>query len=167
MVVLRLSSRNSEVADATMKEVFWSRVKLAGPDECWEWTGWKRKGYGRIKRLGISYSVHRLAYEWLVGAIPEGLTLDHLCRNRACVNPKHLEPVTAAENTIRGKLGTQHPKFGDAHCHAKLTSDAVRDIRSNYEPRKTPLIYFAKKYGVSITSVHRAMTGRGWVRLDE
>lgn len=73
--------------------------------DCWEWTGAKNKGYGRIQIAHPerkSRQVHRVAYEIYIGPIPEGLTLDHLCRNKACFNPSHLEPVTAVENVLRG-----------------------------------------------------------------
>lgn len=80
-------------------------TKIRVTDHCWEWTGarYLTSGYGffwmnrRVSRLA-----HRVVYESAVGPIPEGLTLDHLCRNRGCVNPAHLEPVTGVENTMRG-----------------------------------------------------------------
>lgn len=79
---------------------FWSAV-LVG-DDCWEWTGYRNpQGYGKFNFLGDQLA-HRVAYRMMVGAIPEGMTLDHLCRNRGCVRPSHLEPVTAVENTKRG-----------------------------------------------------------------
>jgi hypothetical protein len=70
---------------------------------CWPWRGnLNSNGYGRLY-VGIHRrAAHRIAYELLVGPIPEGLTLDHLCRNHACCNPAHLEPVTNRENIMRG-----------------------------------------------------------------
>lgn len=74
------------------------------PDtECWDWQGAVHyTGYGQVdsRTYGTSMA-HRFIYELHRGPIPEGLTLDHLCRNTTCVNPAHLEPVTAAENTRR------------------------------------------------------------------
>lgn len=69
---------------------------------CWEWTAVRQPdGYGKAKWNGRMVSVHRLGYQLLVGPIPEGLEIDHLCRVRNCVNPSHMEPVTHAENVRR------------------------------------------------------------------
>ena len=82
---------------------------------CWEWTrGRDKNGYGFVTGGG-SKLAHRVSYEVFVGPIPEGLTLDHLCRNTSCINPDHLEPVTHRENVLRGKVS----RLRDFPTHCK------------------------------------------------
>jgi len=96
---------------------------------CWEWIGaLQTNGYGSFGvGAGKSMLAHRWSYEHHVGPIPDGLTIDHLCRNRRCVNPKHIEPVTIAENTRRGE--SPFAKNARAtHCKRghELTADNLR-----------------------------------------
>jgi hypothetical protein len=90
--------------EVTAERRFWEKVDKRGPDECWRWTGaLSSKRYGTLT-MGHRDRVpaHRFAYELLVGPIPDGLEIDHLCRNTRCVNPAHMEPVTHRENGLRG-----------------------------------------------------------------
>lgn len=77
-------------------------AKIRYDHGCWLWTASKSHGYGKFGLAYRTLPAHRVAYQWLVGDIPDGYQIDHLCRNRACVNPLHLEPVTQRENTVRG-----------------------------------------------------------------
>lgn len=80
----------------------WGRVTKT--DSCWIWNGSVNVyGYGQIMLAYKNLKVHRVAYELLVGPIPTDMTIDHLCLNKLCVNPEHLEVVTRAENTSRGQ----------------------------------------------------------------
>lgn len=87
------------------KPMWWPRFEsrfTVDESGCWLWTGYvKPSGYATMSVNSKMQWVHRLSYEVLVGPIPAGLQLDHLCRVRNCVNPAHLEPVTGRENTIR------------------------------------------------------------------
>ena len=89
-------------------------------DGCWEWTAsLNDSGYGQVAWQGKPLRAHRVVYEWLVGPIPEGMTLDHLCRNRKCVRPDHLEPVTRGENVRRGIAAEKTRERAQALTHCK------------------------------------------------
>lgn len=89
---------------------FFSKVDAEGP--CWEWTASLAKGYGQFWTGERIQMAHIWAWNFLVGEVAEGLDLDHLCRNRRCVNPDHLEPVTRGVNLSRGA----HRNKTKTHC---------------------------------------------------
>lgn len=109
---------------------FWAKVDASGV--CWEWTASDDgvKGYGRFEDQGVNYAAHRWAYMNLVGPIPDGMTIDHLCRNKACVNPDHFELVTARVNTLRGGSASAR-NARKTHCpqNHEYTPDNTRISR--------------------------------------
>lgn len=99
---------------------FWSKVEKLSARSCWVWTFTVSNGYGAFTLRcddgeNRQLMAHRIAYTWLVGPIPDGLVIDHLCRNTLCVNPEHLEPVTPATNTLRG-LSPWAQRARQTHC---------------------------------------------------
>ena len=97
--------------DRTVEERFWEKVNKNGPipahrpelGPCWVWTAAKMEGYGAFSLSGgRNVHAHIVSFTWEYGDIPEGYERDHLCRNRACVRPDHLEAVTHWTNVARG-----------------------------------------------------------------
>ncbi|WP_280412563.1 HNH endonuclease signature motif containing protein [Nocardia asiatica] len=117
--------------------LFWSKVDKSG--ECWLWTkGTFDCGYGAFWVPPQNRAAHIVSYNLLVGAVPSGLQLDHLCRVRKCVNPAHLEPVTCRENLLRGETYAAvnaakthcpkgHPYSAD---NTRITAQGLRACRT-------------------------------------
>jgi len=108
-------------------ELFLAKVDTTG--DCWQWTGSTVAfGYGQFNDGHTMVKAHRWLYELAVGPIPEGLVLDHLCRNPGCVRPSHLEPVTDQINILRG-IGPTAVNAAKTHCakgHSFEGEDAER-----------------------------------------
>jgi hypothetical protein len=99
----------SERATKVLPKYVWEKVEFTS--HCWTWLGAaNNKGYGSVWHGGRSLSTHKLSYELLVGPVPDGLQLDHLCLNKLCLKPAHLEPVTPKQNVNRHHIA----KFGCA-----------------------------------------------------
>lgn len=114
----------------TAQERFWSWVDKNGPvpsgrpdlGQCWVWTGGLAEGYGAFWLDGRQVKAHIASYTWEHGEIPEGAERDHLCRNRACVRPSHLEAVTHWVNVARG-ISPHGQNAAKTHCPASHEYD--------------------------------------------
>lgn len=151
---------------------FWSKVDRRGPDECWPWLGYRRKGgYGEMSVRNeddtkwVTRLANRIAYELHYGPIPPGLGALHTCDNPPCCNPAHLYAGTAKNNiddTIaRGRFRT-NGLYGERIGTSKLTGDIVLAIRARYAAGGVSYSALSREYGVSVVSVRNAVLRRTW-----
>lgn len=156
----------------TLADRLWAKVKIAGPDECWEWLGGKdRKGYGRILLEGKKLtSAHRAALFLESGEMPTpDLDACHSCDNPGCVNPKHLFFGSRKENMRdcidKGRFSYPPRHIGERAHKAKLTESSVRKIRSTYP--KQSYAELAAKFGVSKQAIAAVVRKRSWAHIKE
>ena len=107
-------TRELDEKDIKSRNRFWKKVlKSSG---CWQWIGAKTpQGYGSFWTGKFNSLAHRVAWKLMVGLIPDNMTIDHLCRNKLCINPNHLEVVTLRENILRGDNACSN-NYKKTHC---------------------------------------------------
>lgn len=133
---IRRGDPSKDLRRRTIDERVWSRIDAAG--DCWEWTGARHpRGYGEVRHEGRKWRAHRLVWTLLVGEIPKGLEIDHLCRNTGCVNPDHLEPVTHGENMRRSPASQLGAAKVRAKTHCPQGHPYDEENTYVYGPRKT------------------------------
>jgi hypothetical protein len=142
---------------------FLSKVKIAGPDDCWEWTaGQLKDGYGYFRLNGKTASAHRVSYLLFKGEVPPGLYVCHRCDNPGCCNPAHLFAGTGRENALdREAKGRGHDRRGENQGNSKLRSSDVVQIRSKHSAGASRAT-LAAEYGVNWSTIDKVVRRESW-----
>lgn len=104
--------------EQTVLDKFFKKIDITPDSECLLWVGWNNgRGYGKIRINGRQCLAHRVIWEHSEGKIPDGMAIDHTCRNRACVNTAHLRLVTWGQNAVENSTGLSAANKQKTHCH--------------------------------------------------
>ena len=127
-------------------------VEIKAPDECWEWKGsiHKKTGYGKKQLAGKTLLAHRWIWEILQGTIPKNMVINHLCGNRSCVNPTHLEVVTQADNC----------RHGSGTVLTKIQAKTIKRLKP-YRC-KALMTKFRKRYNVADSTITSIWNNKSW-----
>ena len=146
---------------------FWSKVDIRGPDECWEWSAFRRNDYGVFRLNGRIQQAHRVAWELTNGPITDDLDTLHHCDNPPCCNPAHLFLGTHADNMAdRDAKGRGHYFRGEQHPMAKLKSTDIPVIRELLR-RGVYGFEVARRYSVAATTISAIKTGQHWRHIHD
>lgn len=134
----QLARRRAQCRQRAIDRYWTLADRSGGPNACWPWKGPQDcrgvrdgQGYGQASLDGEHMGAYKLGYILLVGPVPKGMTLDHTCRNRACVNPKHLEPVSTRINLLRGEgnCAKNARKIHCKHGHEFTPENTYQQVR--------------------------------------
>ena len=139
---------------------FWAKVEVRGSDDCWEWTAYRLRGYGRIVKNKSTYLAHRWSYYIEYGIDPRNQCVCHTCDNPSCVNPAHLWLGTHRDNS-QDSANKGRNAYGEKDGMAILTSQAVEEILASEERH----YIVAKRYGVHPATVRSIQCGKSWNHL--
>lgn len=103
-------------AEPASHDIFWGKAAVGAPEDCWPWQRSLRDGYGVYWNGKKNVAAHRFAYSIACGSLQDGLVIDHLCRNRACINPNHLRQVTNRQNLVENSEAAAAAGVAKTHC---------------------------------------------------
>lgn len=159
----------------TMEERFWSKVKILGENDCWEWQAYKHPdGYGMFRvestrkiKTKAMHNSHRIAYFLHTGIWPKGLTICHKCDNPPCCNPAHLFAGTQADNVkdmVNKGRANKKRNTGSINPLSKLTESDVSKIKTELA-KGIPQKVIAQSYQVSSATISNIKHGKGWAHV--
>lgn len=144
-------------------EKFWQKVEWSQPDDCWNWKGSTKNGYGRFTQAWVEHYAHRRAWELNAGTeVPDGMMVMHSCNNKTCCNPKHLSLGTAAKNTQDAyRDGLVQILEGEKHPRSLLNATDVLAIHADSRTYSE----IARSFGIALTTVSSIKNGYTWSHL--
>lgn len=144
-----------------VEDRFWEKVDIRGDDECWEWLAYKPRGYGRFWFDGTVREVHRVAWIFAHGEIPDGMCVCHRCDNPGCVNPAHLFLGTQTEN-VADMDRKQRRARGRQITGARLAEASVLEIRRLWAETDLYQYEIAEMFEVSPRTICSVVNREYW-----